>query len=504
MTTLTLPTISEPLYRRLALLAPALMLALVALPLQYSVTLAEPDLARMMAAMIYGGASGLALDPLTHYGLAFSFGYYELLYGITPHEWLRDPDLVARMMNGLGAFTGVLCAAACAAYLARLYGSRAALAATILFFLSPMMLPVALSGHPLVPAAACLFAGGCLLLARRWFAALALLVAALSLRAEIALAFPFLCLADCDRDARVWRAALRALVLAAAFLFFLGLQHYYVGGHSAGLAKLKQFAESFMALSQIGRGMGVLLLASGLATAVAALVAWMRLGTWRERSLVTVLALPALVLWLPNPTTARHFFFVVLAGCVALGLKLARSATGDLARAVLIAVAIVVANQLLAELVRPAIVARYPWAWESPVTRRAAQRVPLGAFAPDQQANQTLAALQREEAVRLAQQAPRRLLVLAGADEYLIAHFIARYPDLRWSESLWNGAFVTELASDTRRIVLLDKASAWPRDLTPQALARAEWRGWPVYVQRTTPSRYDRTAVPAPRRFELQ
>jgi hypothetical protein len=504
MTTLALPTIHEPPFRRLVLLAPALMLALVALPLHYSVTLAEPDLVRMMAAMVYGGASGLVLDPPTHYGLAFSFGYYQLLYAVTPQDWLRDPDLVARVINGVGVFSGLLCATACTAYLARLYGTSGAIAAAILFFLSPMMLPVALSGHPLVLAAACLFAGGCLLLARRWLAALALLVAALSLRAEVALAFPFLCLADGEPQARVWRAALRALVLAAAFIVFLGLQHHYLDAHGAALAKLKEFAESFMALSQMRRGAGVLLLATGLATALAALVAWMRLGAWRERSLVLLLGAPALLLWLPNPTVARHFFFVVLAACVALGLKLARLRQGDLARAALIAVAIVVANQLVAELVRPAIVAHYPWSWEAPVARRAAQRVPLNAFAADQPANQALAALQREEAVRLAAQAPRRLLVLAGADEYFIAYFVARYPDVRWSESVWNGAFVTELASDTRRIVLLDKASAWPRDLTPEALARPEWRDWPVYVQRTTPSPYDRTAVPAGRRFELQ
>jgi hypothetical protein len=234
------------------------------------------------------------------------------------------------------------------------------------------------------------------------------------------------------------------------------------------------------------------------------MMALAKMPGWQERALVLVLAAPALVLWLPNPTTARHFFFVVLAACLALALYLERSPTGTLRRTLFLAAMLVAANQLVAELVRPAIVEHYPWSFESPVTRRAAQRVPLGAFSLDQPANQALAALEREEAIRLAQQAPRRLLVLSASDEYLIAHFIARYPYLRWTEYQWNGVYVTELRGGSRAIVIIDKGSGWPRDVTGAALARAEWRDLPVYEQRTTMSRYDRTPVPQERHFELR
>lgn len=41
-----------------ALMAPALLLAFITLPYRYDLTLAEPDLARMMAALVYGNATG--------------------------------------------------------------------------------------------------------------------------------------------------------------------------------------------------------------------------------------------------------------------------------------------------------------------------------------------------------------------------------------------------------------------------------------------------------------
>jgi hypothetical protein len=500
---LALPGLRTPL-ERLALVAPALALALVALPVHYTITLAEPDLARMMAALVYGGASGRTLDPVTHYGIAFSFGYYELLYGITPLAWLRDPDMVARAMNGLGVFSGVLMAVACASYLEKLYGLRTAVLATAVFCLSPLMLPLAFSGHPLVPAAAALFAGGSLLVRARPLAACALLVAALALRAEVALAFPFLWLAGRPTRSGARELALRALVLGGAFFAFLLLQHHYIGAQGGGLTKLAAFVHTFMSLSQLGRGAGVLVLATGFATALAAGLALWRLRAERERLvLLLVLAGPALAFGLPNPSAARHLFFAVLAACIALALYIERSPAASLRRALLVAVALVAANEVLAELARPLIVARYPWSYDPPVERRAAQRVPLGAFLPDQRANQVLARLERDEALELAAGAPRRLLVLAGADEYFIAHFIARYPELRWHERQWHGTYVTELASAERAIAIVDKSSAWPHDVSAEALAQSEWRDWPVYVQRTIASRYDRTPLPAARRFAL-
>src|SRR5205085_1087427 len=91
------------------------------------------------------------------------------------------------------------------------------------------------------------------------------------------------------------------------------------------------------------------------------------------------------------------FFFPVLAACLALGLYAERSARTTLPRTLLLAVLIVAVNQVIAELVRPLIVARYPWSYDLPVARRAAQRFPIGAFSLDQRANQALASPEWQE-----------------------------------------------------------------------------------------------------------
>lgn len=486
---------------RLMLLFPALALALVAVPARYHVTLAEPDLVRMMAAFVYGGASGSRLDAGMHYGESFSFGYYELLYALAPAAALRDPDLVAALMNGFGVCAGLLCAWACTAYFNRLFGPVAALLTAAIFFLSPMMLPVALSGHPLIPAAACFFAAG-LLLERAtgwsWLLAAALIVAGLSLRAEVALALPFLCIAGAKRQVLP-----KALLILAAGMVFAVLQHRYAAADGGAGAKLVRYVQSFLSLSHVGRGVVILVLGAGLATAIGAAFVALRRRWSAGLFLPLVLGLPALIAWLPNPHPARHLFFPVLALCLLLGLRVSARLATTPARAALAAIVIIAANQIAAELARPLIVPHYTWSYPEVAGRRATQRVPLGAFALDQRANKERASRERREAIALASHAPRRLVILGDSQHYLIAHLIAADPGLKWSESAWNGLVLTELASAQRTIVLIEKSRGWPRDVTAEALDEAAWKDWPVYQQPSTVSRYDKTPVPAARKLDL-
>lgn len=509
------PRLARETNGRLLLYVPALLLAAMALPYAYGVTLAEPDLVRMMAGMVYGGVTGLHEAAGNHYGLSFSFAYYRLLYALAPASWLRDPDAVALLINAAGMASGLLCALAGTAYFARLLGRIGGVVAAIAFFLSPMMLPVAFSGHPIVPAAAALFAGA-LLLARAEqaaagvervtsaAAAFALLLLGLALRAEIVFAFPFLWLAiSLEKPlGRPVAAALawKALLLGGAFAVFLFLQHDYVEASGGAGTRLATFVETYVSPSRVARGAFVLMLAAGVATLVAAAFAASRLRRDRRVQLFLVLALPALAFWLPNPQPARHFFFVVLAASLVLATWLgARSP----ARALVLALLVAVANQAIAELLYRPIVTHYQWSY--PVAgRQPTQQVPLGAFMPAQRANQRQAALEREEAIRLTAQAPQRLLVLADDQHYLIAHLLATYPSLRWSEKTVNGILYTRLESPRRAIVLVEKYSAWPRDVTREVLADPSWQAWPVYVQPFTVSRYDKTDVPRERRFALR
>lgn len=506
---------------RALLFAPALVLALVAIPFRYEVTLAEPDLVRMMAALIYGEVSGLKEAAGMHYGLPFSFGYYQLLYALAPQEWLRDPDLAATLINLVGVVSGLLCAWSCTFYLNKLFGTEVAVVAALMFFLSPMMLPLAFSGHPMVAGAACLFAGGWALLkadedGRSPWQALSyyvigslLVIAALTIRAEVVLGFPFLWLAGAGRSrptARLGRRALLCdgLVLGMAFVVFLVLQHQYVAAEGGAATRVSAFLEKFLSVSSMGRGVAVLGLAAGTGTLVAAAVAAWRLG-WRGRDLwlPAVLAVPALVLWLPNPQPARHFFFVVMAACLLTSLWL-RKAKFSFARLMALSLGIALTNQVIAEATRPLIVTRYDWSYPLMTDRRATQQVPLGFFPLDQRANQTVAAIERQEAMDLATRLPPRLVILADFQHYLVAHFLVRDPRLEWSEFAHQGILFTKLRSPERTIVMAQKYDVWPRDAGAEILAAEAWQRWPVYVQQSTLSRFDKARVPTERQLHLK
>jgi hypothetical protein len=497
---------------RTLLAAPCLLLAALTLPFAYHFTLSEPDLVRMMAALVYGHATGLQDAAGMHYGAKFSFGYYQLLYAVAPADWLQSPDLAGRLINAMGIVAGLACAAACTLYLRSLFELRAAAAASMMFLLSPMMLPLALSGHPLVGAAAALFFAGWLLVQAqpyqgtpyvwRVVAASLLLLGALTLRAEVILAFPFLLFAAArapDTHAPWFLYATRAVALVGAFAAFLYLQRGHVAESGGAAASLLGFMQAFMSSGRTVQGLAVLGLSAGLVTLAAVLWAvWRNGGSARELWFPLALGLPALVFWLPNPQPARHFFFPVLALALIVGLRLARS------RHWLLAVLLIaLGNQIAAEFVRPAVVAGYAWSYAPASDRRATQQVSLGFFPLDQRANQAHAELQRREAIALARHAPARLIVLADAQHYLIAHLIASTEAMEWRESRWKGIDIVELRSPARTVVLVNKHAAWPRDVTAEVLQEPRWRDWPLYVQPFTLSRYDRTAVPPERRLVL-
>jgi len=291
-------------------------------------------------------------------------------------------------------------------------------------------------------------------------------------------------------------------MLTSAFVAFLLLQQRYLEPTSAGAAsKLISFVQTFLSVSHIARGAAVLVLAAGLATTVVVVLAIWKHGRNASFYLAGLLALPALVLWLPNPTPARHFYFVVLAGCVLAAVLLCRGLKESVNRALLTALMLVAMNQALAEAINPFIQRHYAWSYQAIAARRATQQSPLGFFPLDQRANQKLAAMEREEAMGITAHAPARLVVLGHSQHQMIARLIARYSDLKWQEYTWRGIIIEELKSPSREIVLVDNLSGWPADVTRLVLSDSPWRDWPVYVQPTTVSQYDKTPVPAAQRF---
>lgn len=501
---------------------PVILLALIALPVIHLHTLAEEDLIRMMNALIYGSVSNdSSMTDFRPYGITFSFGWYQLFQAITPEAWLRNPAQLALLINGFGVVSGFLCTVCCTLYLQALYGRNVAVISALLFFLSPVMLPVIFSGHPLIGAAACLFLAGWLLTFTepqngegwaKWcyfLVALMLLTFGLSLRAEIVLAFPFVWIAlknPGDSWQSFWKYySVRGLIFALAFLGFLLMQRGYLPPVEGSTFVLAAFIDEFLSLSKTVRGVIVLVLGLGVATLMSLSVALWRGGVERlEIYLFFALAIPALLLFLPNPQPARHFFFPVLAVCWLAGIAINRWQSSWLP-SLGIALATVVLNQGLLEFAHPYIVARanYVQNYPSLTERRFTPSAPSGAFIPDQIATQINDEAERQEAIVLAKNAPDHLVILADHNNSMLGYLLAAYPDLRSDYGESNGIPFIRLQSATKTVVVMEKYQAWPKDITAEVLQDKAWQDWPVYVQPSTKSRYEQTEIPAARAFKL-
>lgn len=282
---------------RLMLLFPAAALVVAVLPLSYTVTVGDPDLARMVYALVRGSVSGQGTAAGEHYGLPFSFGYYKSLYALAPHPLLRDPDTAARLMNSIGFSSAMLLVLLMTLYVARFWGDRVAICAGLVAGFSPVFLMLAMSGHPVLPATAAAFAGGLLLAAAEekethlqsavlYLAAWLILVVALTLRAEVVLIFLFLLIgrgleATFSRP-RLRRFALRGAILASAFLAFLALQRPYLQIAGTAGDDLASFLRSFWRLELVTRGIGVFVIATGAVSCAGLIVlAWLNRRTLR-------------------------------------------------------------------------------------------------------------------------------------------------------------------------------------------------------------------------------
>lgn len=501
------------------LLAMPITAMTIAVALGYSTTMAEPDLVRMIAGMVYGGATGQHLQAGFHYGAEFSFGYYELLYRLVPDAVLHDPDLLAEWFNRTGAVFAGLFAFALALMLNRLVGSRIAVFVTTAFLLSPSVLPFLASGHPMVAGCALLFLGCWLVLlsspqlnARFDIVYLGLafvaLSAGLSFRGEIALAFPFVVLAQMvtaheKGPGRFKGTVASCIVVAVAFACFLYLQRPFVADGAGGA--LRTFLMAFASLGAVARGLGLLVLALGLLTTMLLPVL-----TWSQRQemrrhwpmilLACALILPSLVFWLPNPQPIRHLLVPVLGLYLLLGL-ITRPYVGDGKRALLAGLVLAIGNQAVAEVVRPVIVKTYPWPYAAASERRATQKVPLGFFPLDQKANLKAQAGLREEAIRLVARRPRELIVMADSQFYMVQRLIADDPSLRLSRATIDDVEILLLSNDARSIYFVDKSAYWPREILETVLASATLSRFPVYVQKASISRYDRVTVPLSRQY---
>lgn len=490
--------------------------------LGYRATLGEPDLTRMVSGLVYGGATGLHMAAGFHYGQAFSFGFYQLLYLLIPGSSLLDPDAVARYLNYTGAAFTFLFAVGLILMLHRLLSGGAAAFTSVAFLFCPLSLPFLASGHPMIGACALLFLATWLLLltpGAAWPSRLILLglagvalLAGLTLRAEIAMALPFVLLACWAHEVKPVAAswsllAAVAATLALVFAAFLFLQKPYVETSGGAGGSLGTFLSEFISLGRVSRGLVVAILGMGMGTAGALLAA--AVYTCRKRRVEVklmlaclALLLPSLLFWLPNPQPARHFILPVLALYMLLGVVLDGTLQNH-GRAILLALALVAVNQIMAELMHGLIVKHYQWSYAA-TGRRATQQAPIGFYLLDQRANLAAQAQLREEGRQFAYCKAQQLLILADAQQYITTQLIATDPSLRLSQGKLGPYDVLELSNQTRHIYLLDKLPQRPKDVLAEVLTMPALQSYPIYVQPATISRFDQTPLPEKRRYIMK
>ncbi len=362
------------------ILAFILIYGIVIHAFQYRDALAESDLYRVLVGLMDGASSNKGIASNLHYDRTFGFGYLAAFYTFVNPVTLRDPDRLMALMNQVG-FWSMLPGMLFFWWAVRLvHGSLAATVALVIFALGPMVPELATSGHQTIPMFSFLCTGAALLLlpATGWKAVFAaaggglLLLAGMAMRGELFLAFPWLVLSRVDtRSIRAFLVSgfLRSIAPALALIVFVALQHHVESSVNATVASTisTYFLESYSWVT-VGPGVIYMMVGCGFGTCAVAAIAFLYLG-WtslsaREASsrrgwaeLLGPLALIAvpLLFFLPNPVPTRHFIMPLAGMSILIGMALARRPAMGPVAALAVAFGVGGANQVLAEVARPAL-----------------------------------------------------------------------------------------------------------------------------------------------------
>lgn len=509
---------------RWLLAVPVVLYALLVLPFVFHDVVGEPDLERTVMAIVYGASSGLHESAGYHYGLEVSFGYYAAIYHLLPRSVLLDSSALITAINFIGYGSAVVAMGMLALYVMRLFGVAAAVVTCILFGFSPVFLDLGTSGHPQVPGIALTLLGAWLLTyvtdiglprARRVLAGVAAcvaLTAALTMRGDFVLAFPFITLVAGDRDLvsrRTWlhAAGRRIAVLIPAFAVFLILQSYAFSSGPGGKAGfVATFFATFYKTDTVPRGLMVVVLCTGVATMLAFL--WLIcLRAARALPLVNsvaivALALPSLAFWLPNSTPGRHLILVTLAVTLAVALILTRAARPQWA--IPAAALLAISNQAIAEVSHNTLEQHYQWTFPLVTGRRATQSVPMGTFPLDHEAKQELFMLLRDEGRAFARTCSGNVLAFAEEPHYMILSLVELDRSIRIRTVDVGDNKVIQVRGARCSVDFVEKAAAWHRDALREFLEAGYDARWPIYFQESRRNPSDRTPIPEERRYCIE
>jgi hypothetical protein len=497
---------------------------------RYQGLLGEDDLYRVLVGLLDGARYGTHLASESHYGKAFSFGYIAALYRFADPHTLVDPQRLIALINEIG-FWAAAAGCVCFWLLAwLLYGLRSATVAIILFALSPMMLELGTSGHPILPAFAFFAAGSlCLLIPVRGVRAIPLaflgsllLLAALVTRAEVILAFPFVVLARADfrsfphfLKCAVKRAIAPVLAAAAFFL----LKHAWVDSTPGTVGAVEYVAQANR-LYRIPIGVYVFTLSCGMAaTAVGAIagVAMVRAiraansGSQQRAALCRaaagplLLILPALVFWISNARPGRHFILCLGGVAILAGWLLQRRFAARPLLVYALAIGIVAGNQAMGALTGPLILKYAP----SKLVvlpgniHHLPRGVPAGSSWSYHRAFEAEQLRTTAFAKRVQNACDEKTLVLSlDATQVFSDLYVASNPWIAREQHLGRFPFMTAHIGG-RTVLVLSENEGWPRDAAGDALADPDFRDYKLVRDPNNISIYDHAVIPPNRSAHL-
>jgi hypothetical protein len=171
------------------------------------------------------------------------------------------------------------------------------------------------------------------------------------------------------------------------------------------------------------------------------------------------------------------------------------------AQAIAIALLLPIANQVVAEATHGVLERHYQWMYPLTVSRRATQSVPMGAFPWDHQAKQEAFAQLADEGRAFAQACTGRVLVMSEDPHFMMMDIMELDRSVRLTSFREAGTRVVRARGTRCTADFVEKQASSRRDTLREFLEVSRYDGWPIYFQELRRNPYDRTEVPAARRF---
>jgi hypothetical protein len=504
-----------------------LIFAVIAYSFQYRESLGESDLYRILVGLLDGKATGSELAGALQYNRPFGFGYIAALYVFLNDQILRSPPELIAVINNIGLWGAISALIAFWISTRLVYGTLAATVALIIFASAPMVLEMSTTGHPIILSFALIgiasifmfldLSRGAWILAQA--TAIPFLVAALAVRGDIVLAFPWLVLTRIDTQSLrhfVKSGVLYCLAPTSALVLFYILKLCFANfSEGAAPGSLNWFVRFFSwanivpAIAYLGLGCGIVTTVIGGLLVLWSLKARSKEAGGSRRDSINLLLGPltlvafTTIFWIGNPQPARHFLLVLAGFAILIGFFISRNVANHFF-ALTSALAIACSNQLSSEALRPILLRQLYSPYISiPDERRTFTHVPVGFWWLHHGTLKMRRDKWNELADQIATTCDDYTLVLSDEIHQLLASLYSD-DEVIVAKRVELGKFLAYSAVRSgRHYIFMSKIEGWPEDAVAFVLADHGLDAYKIFVDPYTISAYDRTAVPPKRAARL-